>query len=256
MTPNWQALNWMVRAGSHLISHLSSLTAEQKNNVRFIKFIALRTPNPEEIAIDNVYFWTDAAPTYTRNDSWMAPGELGTVCYPEGLRVAGATMYQMAGTDANGKFVFDEVEVLAPGVPYLFEATSNAIRFYATAATPAGAGTSNGMVGTFTEITIPQASPNIYYFSGRKFYAVTARSTDLTVPANRAYVDLTEPHPAMAPKPGIRRITFDVQGTNTITGVEEITNDQSQMTNKVIIDGRLFILRGEKLYDATGRLVK
>lgn len=234
---------------------LSSLTAEQKNNVRFIKFIALRTPNPEEIAIDNVYFWTDAAPTYTRNDSWMAPGELGTVCYPEGLRVAGATMYQMAGTDANGKFVFDEVEVLAPGVPYLFEAQSNELRFYATAATPAAeAGTSNGMVGTFTEITIPQNSPNIYYFTGTKFYAVTARSTDLTVPANRAYVDLTTPHPAMAPKPGIRRITFDVEGTSTITGCEQI--DATDAPAKILIDGQMYILRGEKLYDATGRLVK
>ena len=234
---------------------LSSLTAEQKNNVRFIKFIALRTPNPEEIAIDNVYFWTDAAPTYTRDDSWMAPGELGTVCYPEGLRVAGATMYQMAGTDANGKFVFDEVEVLAPGVPYLFEAQSNELRFYATAATPAAeAGTSKGMVGTFSQITIPQASPNIYYFSGRKFYAVTARSTDLTVPANRAYVDLTEPHPAMAPKPGIRRITFDVEGTSTITGCEQI--DATDAPAKILIDGQMYILRGEKLDDATGRLVK
>lgn len=228
--------------------------AEKIADINHIKFIGFRGPNnPEEIAIDNVYFWQE--PKYTRNDSWMAPGELGTVCYPEGLRVAGATMYQMAGTDANGKFVFDEVEVLAPGVPYLFEAQSNELRFYATAATPAAeAGTSNGMVGTFTEITIPQASPNIYYFSGRKFYAVTARSTDLTVPANRAYVDLTEPHPAMAPKPGIRRITFDVEGTSTITGCEQI--DATDAPAKILIDGQMYILRGEKLYDATGRLVK
>ncbi len=218
------------------------------NQVGFVNFYGLG-----EFFVDNVYFFKD--PEYVRDDSWMAPGELGTVCYPEGLRVAGATMYQMAGTDANGKFVFDEVEVLAPGVPYLFEAQSNELRFYATAATPvAEAGTSNGMVGTFTEITIPQNSPNIYYFTGTKFYAVTARSTDLTVPANRAYVDLTEPHPAVAPKPGIRRITFDVQGTNTITGCEQI--DATDAPAKILIDGRMYILRGEKLYDATGRLVK
>lgn len=203
--------------------------------------------------IDNVYFWKE--PEYTRDDSWMAPGELGTVCYPQGLLFTGATMYKMAGTDANGKFVFDEVDVLEPGVPYLFEAQANALRFYATAATPAAeAGTSNGMVGTFSEITIPQASPNIYYFSGRKFYAVTARSTDLTVPANRAYVDLTTPHPAMAPKPGVRRITFDVEGTSTVTGVDNLNSSDAPV--KMMIEGQLFILRGEKLYDATGRLVK
>lgn len=231
---------------------ITGVALADRQNVRWLKFHPFSTTECNA-AIDNVYFWKE--PDMVRDDSWMAPGELGTVCYPEGLRVAGATMYQMAGTDANGKFVFDEVEVLAPGVPYLFEAQSNELRFYATAATPvAEAGTSNGMVGTFTEITIPQNSPNIYYFTGTKFYAVTARSTDLTVPANRAYVDLTEPHPAVAPKPGIRRITFDVQGTNTITGVDNVNASDAPV--KMMMDGQLFILRGEKLYDATGRLVK
>ena len=186
----------------------------------------------------------------------MAPGELGTVCYPEGLVVTGATMYKMAGTDTNGKFVFDEVDVLEPGVPYLFEAHANALHFYATnAPSVTTAGTSNGMVGTFADKVIPQNSPNIYYFSGTKFYAVTARSTDLTVPANRAYVDLTAPHPAGAPRAGVRRVVFDVQGSNAATGFGEAQGDELQST-KVLINGHLFIRRGEKTYDATGRLVK
>ena len=40
------------------------------------------------------------------------------------------------------------------------------------------------------------------------------------------------------------------------TGVEQIANDKSQMTNKVIIDGRLLILRGDKIYTITGTTVK
>ena len=227
------------------------------NNIDWENIFQFKFMNPvdgNELMIDNVYFWK--APKYTRDDDWMAPGELGTVCYPEGLVVTGATMYQMAGTDANGKFVFDEVDVLEPGVPYLFEAHSNALHFYATDATPAAtAGTSNGMVGTFADKVIPQNSPNIYYFSGTKFYAVTARSTDLTVPANRAYVDLTTPHPAGAPRAGVRRVVFDVQGSNAATGFGEVQGDELQST-KVLIDGHLFIRRGEKTYDATGRLVK
>lgn len=231
---------------------ITGVELADRQNVRWLKFHPFNTTNCL-VAIDNVYFWS--APKYTRADSWMAPGELGTVCYPEGLRFAGAKLYQMAGTDANGKFVFDEVEVLQPGVPYLFEATANTIQFYATPATRAeNAGTSNGMVGTFSEMTIPQNSPNIYYFSGKKFYAVTARQTDLTVPANRAYVDLTTPQPATAPKPGIRRITFDVEGTNTTTGVDQL--NASDAPAKAIINGHLFILRGDKMYDATGRMVK
>lgn len=231
---------------------ITGVALADKQNVRWLKFHPFSTTECHA-AIDNVYFYKE--PDYTRDDSWMAPGELGTVCYPQGLLLAGATMYKMAGTDANGKFVFDEVTELEPGVPYLFEATADVIHFYATEATPAAeAGESNGMKGTFSEITIPQNSPNIYYFSGQKFYAVTARQTALTVPANRAYVDLTEPHPAMAPKPGIRRITFDVQGANTTTGVDNF--DASETPVKVMIDGQLYILRGEKMYNANGQIVK
>lgn len=232
---------------------ITGVALAERQNVRWLKFHPFNAANCNA-AIDNVYFWK--APKYTRDDDWMAPGELGTVCYPEGLVVTGATMYKMAGTDANGKFVFDEVDVLEPGVPYLFEAHANALHFYATAATPATeAGTSNGMVGTFEDKVIPQNSPNIYYFSGTKFYAVTARSTNLTVPAYRAYVDLTAPHPTGAPRAGVRRVVFDVQGSNAATGFGEVQGDELQST-KVLIDGHLFIRRGEKTYDATGRLVK
>lgn len=232
---------------------ITGVALADRQNVRWLKFHPFNAANCNA-AIDNVYFWK--APKYTREDSWMAPGELGTVCYPEGLVVTGATMYKMAGTDTNGKFVFDEVDVLEPGVPYLFEAHANALHFYATnAPSVTTAGTSNGMVGTFADKVIPQNSPNIYYFSGTKFYAVTARSTDLTVPANRAYVDLTAPHPAGAPRAGVRRVVFDVQGSNAATGFGEAQGDELQST-KVLINGHLFIRRGEKTYDATGRLVK
>ena len=40
------------------------------------------------------------------------------------------------------------------------------------------------------------------------------------------------------------------------TGVNQITNDQSQMTDKVIKDGVLYILRGDKTFTITGQEVK
>ena len=217
------------------------------------------TGTDQYIRISKIIFKAAADYDLVRDDSWLAPGELGTICYPNGYVVSGAEIYEMAGVDENNKFVFDEVTMTEPGKPYLFRVTtatpSNPIKFYQTsAAAAAEAGTSNGMVGTFTEITIPQASPNIYYFTGTKFYAVTARQTDLTVPANRAYVDLTDPHPVSAPSPGRRRVTFDVQGGQVATGIEN--TEVSDTPHKMVIDGQLFIIRGEKLYDATGRLVK
>ena len=209
---------------------------------------------------DNLNFYKIEflALAYTRDDDWMAPGELGTICYPEGLVAVGADMYQMAGVDENNKFVFDEVSVLEPGKPYLFEAQANVLKFYATTETAASkAGTSNGMVGTFSDTILSHTdarAAKCYYFSGTKFYAVSKRTTDLSVPANRAYVDLNESHPAGAPKQGVRRITFNVDGMNAATGMDELNASETPV--KMLIDGQLFILRGEKMYNANGQLVK
>ena len=39
-------------------------------------------------------------------------------------------------------------------------------------------------------------------------------------------------------------------------GIEDVTNDKSQMTNKVIKDGQIYILRDGKIYNALGTEVK
>jgi hypothetical protein len=195
-----------------------------------------------------------------RDDSWIAPNELGTICYPNGHVVVGADVYQMAGVDSNNKFVFDEVTVTEPGKPYLFVAKSyDPIKFYkTTAAAAAVAGTSNGMVGTFNNLDLSTSDSRAskwYYFAGTKFYSVAKYTgSAVSIPANRAYVDMNESHPASAPKFGVRRISFDVQGTNAATGFENA--EATEAPRKVMINGTLFIFRGEKMYDATGRLVK
>ena len=194
-----------------------------------------------------------------RNDSWIAPGELGTICYPNGHVFTGAEVYEMAGVDENNKFVFDQVEQTEPGKPYLFVATSyDPIKLYkTTAAAEVNPIANKGMIGTFESIDLDYTDARAtkwYYFSGKKFYAVSKRTSNLNVPANRAYVDLNTPAPAGAPKHGVRRITFDVQGANVATGVENAA--ATDKPAKMLINGQLFILRGEKMYDAKGQLVK
>ncbi|MBQ3998415.1 MAG: DUF4832 domain-containing protein [Paludibacteraceae bacterium] len=46
------------------------------------------------------------------------------------------------------------------------------------------------------------------------------------------------------------------KGTNAPSGIDEITGDPALQTHKVIIDGHIFILRGEKVYTLTGQEVK
>ena len=48
----------------------------------------------------------------------------------------------------------------------------------------------------------------------------------------------------------------DMPDSNPTTDIDQITNDQSPITNKVIKDGHLLILRGDKTYTLTGQEVK
>lgn len=231
-------------------------------NIEWNKIFQFKFMNPvggNELMIDNVYFWKE--PDLTRDDSWMAPGELGTICIPQGAVATGGDIYELVGKDEHGKIVFATVtnNEMEPGKPYLFEAKSNAMRFYYTSATPAGEPNNSGaMKGTFDPQTLTGAQlTNVYYFAGHALWSCVDL-TELSVPANRAWVVLDENMPTIStpnPAPGRRYIYMGVNGQNAATGFGEVQGDDQHST-KVLIDGHLFIRRGEKTYDATGRLVK
>ena len=65
---------------------------------------------------------------------------------------------------------------------------------------------------------------------------------------------LASPTPDANPAPGRRRVTLGVNGQQVATGVDQVQGDE--VPTKMIINGQLFILRGEKMYDAQGKLVK
>ena len=193
-------------------------------------------------------------PDYTRDDSWMAPGELGTICIEHGATAIGGDIFELVGKNAEGKIVFATVDEMEPGKPYLFEAKSNRIDFYYT---PAAAATepdnSGAMKGSFTDYTLNNVE-NVYYFSGHALWRVSG--DHLNIVAHRAYVKLDEVHElsSAAPAPGRRYITMNVHGQNQTTGIEDLMSGDAP--KKVLIEGTLYILRGEKVFDATGRLVK
>jgi hypothetical protein len=56
------------------------------------------------------------------------------------------------------------------------------------------------------------------------------------------------------PAPGRRRISMSYNGSQVATGIENA--EANEAPRKVLINGELFILRGEKMYDAKGQLVK
>ncbi len=194
--------------------------------------------------------------------SGYAAGDLGTVILEDATIIEGANLYQLAGLNENGYLAFDEIlsGELEAGKPYLFEVTNPSnISFYK----PVGADHSDdeiahkGMIGTFAGTTLYQGSDNYYYFSGRHIWKVNDFTVAIPIPAHRCYVDmdvLQSAGPAQQQAPGRRRVTLGVQGTQVATGIEDV--DASEKPVKLLINGQMYILRGEKLFDATGRLVK
>ncbi len=96
-------------------------------------------------------------------------------------------------------------------------------------------------------------------FTGIGFYKLASSVT--TMPANKAYVMVTSTT-SSAP---IRRLPFDfsaveeteeTEDQNVATDIDQISNEQLQMSNKLLIDGHLYIIRGAHMYNAQGQLVK
>lgn len=194
-----------------------------------------------------------------------AAGELGTACYEYDAVVIGATPYMVAGVNGNGYIVFDEITsgVIDAGYPYLFEATGGKVFFckpVGTTAAPlvSGEETSvNGMIGTFSGTTLTQGEDDICYFAGRHIWRVNDFSVNIDVDPHRCYVnyDVLRTKPAAAAAaPGRRRVIMGVNGKDEAQGFENLESGDAPM--KIMIDGTLYILRGEKVFDATGRLVK
>lgn len=196
-------------------------------------------------------------PGYIRTG--LTVGSLGTICLPSNVpagQAFGATFYKLEGKEPQyGKIVFEEEkDELEAGKPYLFQANAAEIVCYYGTTSVSSPDNSGAMKGTFVDLELTELS-NIYYFAQKALWSCVDL-TSLSVPANRAYVDMDE-MPAISesnPAPGVRRITLGVNGQNTATGVENIGTSEQPM--KMIIDGQLYIIRGEKTYDAQGKLVK
>ncbi len=212
------------------------------------------------VRISKIEFKT--GPAYDRT---VNPAYLGTLCWKNNAVLVGATLYELAGKNASNYLVFDEVEgnALEAGKPYIFmpENGNTKIWLYNTddaAPLTVDQDPVNHMYGTITGKTlVPGEDDHMYYFSSSHIWAVKDFAVNIAVPAYFCYVDydaVLADEPAPAPAYGRRRVTMGVNGKDAAQGFENILGCDQPM--KVMIDGTLYIIRGEKVFDATGRLVK
>ena len=189
----------------------------------------------------------------------LTAGNYYTICYPQTMTsVTGATLWSFVGKEEGLAYIQQESAPFAAGKPYLMYATAATVQAVLEGDAVTTAGSNGALHGTFENLVQEQLDgfgSDVYLVIGNELRRATGAGTGSnTLPANRAYVklsDIPEGAPAHAPGKNIRTMPMHKDAT---TGIDDL--NASDAPRKVMIDCALFILRGEKLYDATGRLVK
>lgn len=224
------------------------------------------TSDNQYVRISEVKFTVDETPDYTRPVST----NIGTLCVEHNVVAGGAlgaTFYQIAGRNQeySYKIDFEEVlpgEILKAGYPYVFQSATGRIDLYYDG----GEGVDDpipykGMYGNFAagvlDITEENKSDILYIAQNKLWMCEDLVESDLILNEHRCYIkmsDVPEQTPAQNLVPRRRLTISGDQAPAVITGMEGLNVGDQPV--KVMIDGQMFILRGEKMYDAQGRLVK
>jgi len=200
-------------------------------------------------------------------------GKWGTICPKKEVKYpTGASFYTLTYKEEQAgmpyKVFFDEIAEgasLEAGKPYLFVADGETIKGVkvgdeAEHTDGISNNSYNGFYGILTDNYQLHVSDQ-NDVDNYKYYIVYGNEIRLcglgyfNIPAERAYLDMSEmDEEPVAQVPGRRRVCLTNPAANAPTDIDAINASEKPM--KLMIDGQLFILRGEKMFDATGRLVK
>ena len=233
------------------------LRANKGLDISKIKSLTFADNNGGDIVISiaNVYL-TDYNNTkinggYPDGDvkrAYNATGKFGTICLPYKASCAGAVIYEIAGKTASGITLSEVTGLLEAGKPYFYVSSDEVgqdnagtvrnVNFFQAdldaynAASPVE---NNGLIGTFSNITAPKGD-DIYVLSNGQLYNV---DSDVTVGANKAYVDVSKI--SSSPAPGVVELDF-----NEPTGIETVANNQELNANS-----KFFNLAGQRVAQPT-----
>ncbi|MBR1467525.1 MAG: hypothetical protein IJ606_02725 [Bacteroidaceae bacterium] len=181
-------------------------------------------------------------------------GNYGTVCVPYAVTSPqGGVFFRVAGyqgaSDAPTAIVFEEVESLEAGKPYLFRATAGQISLGYTGDAAAEAGSENGLVGTFSGCSVESGK---YVISDNK---VQKCGEGCSIAANRAYIDLAGV-PAYQEAAEARNVViFAFDGD--ATGISTITSQTaSKADGKYMVKGQIVVVKSGKAYNVNGVQIK
>jgi len=200
-------------------------------------------------------------PVYEEVRSGLEMNHYYTVCLDKAVSaVRGASFWKIENRDNAGTMVYlEEVDPteFAAGTPFIIQATAAALEVVYTGSATTTAGTNGALRGTLEYMSYAdlQAKGEHIYLLIQN--AIRPIASDNYLNAKRAYIDydaLTAVSSAPLGAPGRRVRAMPMQG-QVATGVESIQTSEIR-NQKVLINGQLFILHGEKMYNANGQLVK
>ena len=186
----------------------------------------------------------------------------GTICLPHAVPAGaytGAKIYKVVSFAEIEKknLLLEEVDAMEAGKPYFFYAEKERIQFIYTGE-EALASNEKGLYGT---IEGEKVKGQGFYVLQKNvlrptYNAATDTDVEVEVGANRAYLCIKDvpSYEGVALSP--RHRVMGVQGAPSVaTDIDQLQVEEMQNT-KLLIDGTLYILRGEKIYDITGKLIK
>ena len=202
-------------------------------------------------------------PAYTDVRTGLTPNHYYTICYPKAMTdIQGATLWSFVGKDANFAYLVQETATtIEAGKPYIMYATASTVQAVLSG-DDAAASSNNGLYGTLSSMdqdalnTAATAAGNdLYLVIGDELRRATGAGTGgNSLAAQRAYVvvaEITGGAPALMPGRQVRSMGLP---KDTPTGIDNA--EASEKPVKKLVNGQLFILRGEKMYNANGQLVK
>ncbi len=186
---------------------------------------------------------------------------LNTLCFPYQIdSYTGATFYTMlykAGGTAEEPaeiYLQEHVGALEAGKPYFYVPEGTELVCNYSGEYTAAGNDGNGTYGVYADMT--DVTPGMYVTYNNMF---TKAGNNVKIREYRAYVNMSEvSSEPQGPSyvPGRKQLRIgNANAPQSMTGIEQITNDQSPITNKVIRNGQLFILRDGKIYNAMGQIV-
>ena len=162
---------------------------------------------------------------------------------------AGVEAYKavISGDALNLASVAVAGEAIPAGNAVILKSTVQNYTLTASIPTSSSTYSENDLEGVDAATTNPKYG-SIYVLSAEDdIVAFYKLANGATIPAHKAYIDLS----GVSSAPRRLRFVFDAT-----TDVETITNDQLPMTNKVLRDGRLIIIRNGVEYNANGQTIK